>query len=261
MLRYQHGVILMNKLKVHYFQHIAQEGFGSCYAYLKALGAEITATEFFALPPDFPLDIEALPQIDHVDLLIIMGGKMSVNDEENYAWLKVEKRWIRHYLAAEKAAIGLCLGGQLIASALGAVVKKNPLPEVGWTTVFASKSIPFDYFTLPQKFRVMQWHQETFELPKGAVRLAENSACVNQVYQIGKKVLAFQFHPEITKTAVKIFIEQERDQGIVSETDAVLFEALEKTREKEFHEGNQILRSAIDYVLGEGLLQRSCHVV
>lgn len=261
MLSDQHGFILMKKLKVHYFQHIAQEGFGSCYAYLKALGAEITATEFFALPPDFPLDIEALPQIDHVDLLIIMGGKMSVNDEENYAWLKVEKRWIRHYLAAEKAAIGLCLGGQLIASALGATVKKNQSPEVGWTTIYASKNIPLDYFMLPQKFRVMQWHEETFELPKGAVRLAENSACVNQVYQIGKKVLAFQFHPEITKTAVKIFIEQAQDQGAVSKADELLFEALEKTKEKEFYEGNQILKSAINYVLGMGLPQRSGHIV
>lgn len=251
----------MKKLKVHYFQHIAQEGFGSCYAYLKALGAEITATEFFALPPDFPLDIEALPQLEHVDLLIVMGGKMSVNDEANYAWLKVEKRWIRRYLATEKAAIGLCLGGQLIASALGAVVKKNQVAELGWTNVYASKNVPPDCFMLPEKFQVMQWHQETFALPKGAVRLAENSACVNQVYQIGKNVLAFQFHPEITKTVVKLFIEQEQDQGQVSSTDAILFDALEKTKDEQFFEGNQILRSAIDYVLSMGLTQKISHSV
>lgn len=251
----------MKKLKVHYFQHIAQEGFGSCYAYLKALGADITATEFFALPPDFPLDIEALPHVDQVDLLMVMGGKMSVNDEANYAWLKVEKRWIRRYLAKGKAAIGLCLGGQLIANALGAVVKKNPIPELGWTMVYASHNVPQECFVLPEKFQVMQWHEETFALPKGAVRLAENSACINQVYQIGKNVLAFQFHPEITKTVVKLFIEQEQDHGAVSATDAVLFEALEKTKDDQFFEGNQILRSAIDYVLHMGLTQRLSHSV
>jgi GMP synthase-like glutamine amidotransferase len=132
----------MKKLKVHYFQHIAGEGFGSCYEYLKAMGAEITATEFFALPTDSQLEIEALPHVNDVDLLIIMGGEMSVNDEANYPWLKVEKRWIRRYLASEKPAIGLCLGGQLIANALGANVRRNTVQEIGWTLVNKSNHVP-----------------------------------------------------------------------------------------------------------------------
>ena len=117
-------------LKVHYFQHIAGEGFGSCYDFLKAHQAKITATEFFALPSDTLLEIEALPQIEDVDLLIIMGGEMSVNDEVNYPWLKLEKRWIRRYLSTGKPAIGLCLGGQLIASALGAAVNRHAQKEL-----------------------------------------------------------------------------------------------------------------------------------
>ena len=111
---------MKSHLKVHYFQHIAGEGFGSCYEYLKQLNAQITATEFFALPLDRPLDIEALPTVEEVDLLIIMGGTMSVNDEANFPWLTVEKRWLRRYLSLGKPALGLCLGGQLIANALGA---------------------------------------------------------------------------------------------------------------------------------------------
>jgi GMP synthase-like glutamine amidotransferase len=102
---------MTSHLKVHYFQHIAGEGFGSCYTYLKQQGAVISATEFFALPIDQALEIEALPSIEDVDLLIIMGGTMSVNDEVNFPWLKIEKRWLRRYLAAGKPAIGLCLGG------------------------------------------------------------------------------------------------------------------------------------------------------
>ena len=84
---------MKSHLRVHYFQHIAGEGFGSCYNFLKAHKAKITATEFFALPVDLPLELEALPHVDEVDLLIIMGGTMSVNDEANYPWLKLEKRW------------------------------------------------------------------------------------------------------------------------------------------------------------------------
>ena len=99
---------MKSHLKVHYFQHIAGEGFGSCYEYLKKQGAVISATEFFALPVDQALEIEALPNIEDVDLLIIMGGTMSVNDEVNYPWLKIEKRWLRRYLASGKPVIGLC---------------------------------------------------------------------------------------------------------------------------------------------------------
>ena len=115
---------MKSHLRVHYFQHIAGEGFGSCYSFLKAHKAKITATEFFALPVDLPLELEALPRVDEVDLLMIMGGTMSVNDEANYPWLRLEKRWLRRYLAAGKPAIGLCLGGQLIANALGAAVRQ-----------------------------------------------------------------------------------------------------------------------------------------
>lgn len=77
-------------LRVHYFQHIAEEGFGSCYSYLKQMQAHISATEFFALPPEQNIEIEALPRVEDVDLLIVMGGAMSVNDEANYPWLKIE---------------------------------------------------------------------------------------------------------------------------------------------------------------------------
>lgn len=100
---------MKSHLRVHYFQHIAGEGFGSCYSFLKAHHATISSTEFFALPVDRSLEIEALPRIDEVDLLLVMGGTMSVNDEANFPWLKIE-RWLRRYLAAGKPAIGLCLG-------------------------------------------------------------------------------------------------------------------------------------------------------
>ncbi len=76
---------------------------------------------------------------------------MSVNDEANYPWLKIEKRWIRRYLAAGKPAIGLCLGGQLIANALGAAVSRNRYQELGWSTVQRVPNLPKESFYYQKK--------------------------------------------------------------------------------------------------------------
>ena len=240
---------MKSHLRVHYFQHIAGEGFGSCYDYLKAHQAKITATEFFALPVDLSLELEALPHIDEVDLLIIMGGTMSVNDEANYPWLKLEKRWLRRYLSAGKPAIGLCLGGQLIANALGASVSRNQHEELGWMDVGRVSHVPENYFQIPDKLNIMQWHSETFEIPRGGVRLAENKVCQNQMYQIGRNVLGFQFHPEMTPHALQLLIENEEDSAVFNGQYVQPIAELKKTIKSKFEQGNQLLNQAIEYVV------------
>ena len=240
---------MKSHLKVHYFQHIAGEGFGSCYQFLKQHHAKISATEFFALPVDRSLEIEALPQVEDVDLLIIMGGEMSVNDEVNFRWLKIEKRWLRRYLSMGKPAIGLCLGGQLIANALGAAVSRSEKQELGWTGVRKVNYVPAECFELPAEFNVMQWHSETFEIPKGAIHLAENDVCRNQMYQIGKNVLGFQFHPEITPETLNLFLENEEELDHFPGQHVQTQQQLKNTSKNNFIVGNQILNQAIEYVL------------
>lgn len=244
---------MTKRLRVHYFQHIADEGFGSCKKFLENMNAEISATEFFALPAHQKLDIEALPRIEDVDLLIIMGGAMSVNDEHVHPWLLLEKRWLRRFIAAGKPVIGLCLGGQLIASALGAKVTKNPVKEVGWTQVKAIKPNPESCFKFPDQFEIIQWHQETFDLPKGAKLLAYNDVCYNQAFQIGDNVIGFQFHPEMTSETIALFLEDEEEGDHflhdLPDVKKQLIASTLRTARQRYEQGNHILNEAIKYVL------------
>jgi len=181
-------------MHVHVLQHIPFEGLGSIGAWLSHRGARVTYSRFF--------ESAQLPALTDTDFIIVLGGPMSVNDEERFPWLRDEKHFIAEAIASNKVVLGICLGAQLIANALGSRVYPGSEKEIGWFPVFAEPTEP-DTFVFPASTEVFHWHGETFDLPPGAVRLASSAACRNQAFQLGARVIGLQFHLETTSQSAE----------------------------------------------------------
>jgi GMP synthase-like glutamine amidotransferase len=200
----------MNKLKIHFFQHVNYEGLGSIEEWVSSYGHSLSSTRFF--------EDSHLPDLSDFDWLIIMGGAMSVNDEQHFPWLADEKRFIRQAVEAGKTILGICLGSQLISSSLGARVYQNKEKEIGWFdiefTCFAKSDRLFS--ETGSLLKVFHWHGDTFDLPENAVHIAYSAGCRNQAYIYKDKVLALQFHLETTQSSLKEMIENGRKELIPS---------------------------------------------
>lgn len=177
-------------MRVHVLQHVAFEGLGSIEAWLDAEQAQLSFTRFFAH--------DTLPAISDIDLLIVLGGPMSVHDQIDYPWLVDEKVFIQQAIAARKPILGICLGAQLISYSLGATVEPNRQKEIGWFDIEAVPPASQAQFQFPASLKVFHWHGETFSLPTKAVHLARSVACENQAYQYSDYIIALQFHLETT---------------------------------------------------------------
>jgi GMP synthase-like glutamine amidotransferase len=195
-------------MNAHIFQHVPYEGIGNIEPWLRDKGYEITATYFYKH--------DQLPDPDQVDLLIIMGGPMSVNDEDVYPWLVKEKQFIRRNIESGKSVLGICLGSQLIASAMGARVYRNPEKEIGWFPVQGIEPHDPMIFRFPSTFDVFHWHGDTFDLPPGAAHIAKSEACENQAFQIGGSVIGIQFHPETTPGLLEEMVLHGRHELVIS---------------------------------------------
>ena len=196
-------------MRAHYLQHVPFEGLGSIEPWLTAEGYKITQTRFF--------DSAALPDLQGIDLLIVMGGPMSVNDEEKFPWLVEEKKFIRDAIESGTPVLGICLGAQLIASAMGAAVYGNPHKEIGWFPVRGVASPDADVFSFPPSMDVFHWHGETFDLSPGAIHLARSEGCENQAFQLGSSVIGLQFHLETTVESAQAIVHHCRDELIPSQ--------------------------------------------
>lgn len=151
---------------------------------------------------------DAVPSsIEDISALVFMGGSMSVND--TIPWIQDEIELIRRAQMAGLPVLGHCLGGQLIAKALGARVERNPVREIGWHDVFImNNELRGKWFgDLSGSFRAFHWHGETFSLPQGATNMLSSSYCPHQGFVLGR-TLALQCHIEMTAELVQKWLIQ-----------------------------------------------------
>lgn len=190
-------------MKALVLKHATFEGPALIADYLTSENIELSSISLFLN--------EGLPSHDTYDILVIMGGPMSVNDNGIYPWLNTEIRFITESIALNKTIIGICLGAQLIAKCLGAEVFPGNHKEIGW---FPVTFYPWQNSkkTIPSPVNVFHWHGETFNLPAGATRIASSQVTPNQGFVVGNKILALQFHMEIEAIHVRQFIENCGDE-------------------------------------------------
>jgi GMP synthase-like glutamine amidotransferase len=227
-------------MRVHYFQHVPFEGLGSIEPGLNKSGFEITSTRFY--------ESAEFPDVKTIDLLIVMGGPMSVNDEGKFPWLIAEKKIICEAINQGKSVLGICLGAQLIANALGAKVYQNKVKEIGWFPIHGIASNDASLFSFPSKIEVFHWHGETFDLPSGSTLLAKSDACKNQAFQFGQSVIGLQFHLETTPQAAQELVSNCRDE-LIPEPYIQIEEEILSANPQRYKIINDLMDGILDFLL------------
>jgi GMP synthase (glutamine-hydrolysing) len=179
-------------------QHVPYEPLGTLNPLLKREGYRIRYVNFGREP-------DARPRLDGYNGVVVLGGPMSVTDTERFPHLSHEAALIRDAVAEGLPVLGICLGAQLIAKALGAEVRPHTEKEIGWYSLSpteAAKADPvFAHFESSEK--VFQWHGDTFEIPEGAIHLATTETCQNQAFRYGENVYGLQFHLECDEPMIE----------------------------------------------------------
>lgn len=169
------------------------EGPGTLGAFLESKGVTTATIDLFRgepLPPD----------VRDARAIISMGGPMNACEEERYPYLRDEDRFLKAAVAAGVPVLGICLGAQLLAKAHGGAVTRAAAPETGFFPVGLTREGLKDplFSGVGDYLHVFQWHEDTFAVPPGGVRLAEGDACLNQAFRLGSNAYGLQFHVEVT---------------------------------------------------------------
>ena len=180
----------MTRRMVQAFRHVGFEDLGSFEAPLRVAGYEIDYVEMAECDP------AALDPLAP-DLLVVLGGPIGVYDHEAYPVVSAERRFLEARLRAGRPTLGVCLGAQLMAAALGARVYPGPSREIGWSALDLTPAGRNHPLAALESVPVLHWHGDTFDLPDGCDRLASTPLCRNQAFARGPGVLGLQFHPEV----------------------------------------------------------------
>lgn len=170
-------------------RHVHFEDLGTFEAVLASAGYEVSYRD---------VGVHDLGTLEPVEpeLLVVLGGPIGVYEDEAYPFLERERDLLKARLAANRPTLGICLGAQLIAAALGARVYPSGVKEIGFAPIAlteAERSGPLRHLA---NVPVLHWHGDTFDLPEGARHLASTKVCFNQAFALGPNVLGLQFHPE-----------------------------------------------------------------
>ncbi|VUD64521.1 Imidazole glycerol phosphate synthase subunit HisH [Thalassocella blandensis] len=194
-------------MRIHYLQHVPFENLSLIADWATTQGHLLSSTKFY-------LDKYKLPELEDFDMLIALGGPMSVNNDSEHPWLVQERALLKEAIKANKYVLGICLGAQQIAKALDCQVKLKSSKEIGWYPIsLTDQALRLPLFTgINTSLSVFHWHGEEFEVPSEGVLLASSAACKNQAFLYRDHVLALQFHLEMDIAAIEKIVEACSDE-------------------------------------------------
>lgn len=191
---------------------------------------------------------ESLPDDSEPDMVIIMGGPMNVFDFHIHSWMEEEIEWVKGFILTGKPLLGICLGAQIIASALGEEVYPGPHKEIGWHNLQLLPALG-DFKIckeLPVTRKAFHWHGDTFNIPKGATRIAGSQAFRNQGFIYDNRVMALQFHLEMTQESIRAMVENCRDElveGIHIQSEKEIL-----SEKNSFETNQKLMYQILDYL-------------
>jgi len=227
-------------LRIQCFMHVPFEGPGVIADWIAEQNHHLNFTRFYKG--------DDLPGQSAIDLLVIMGGPMNVFDFHIHPWMQEEMNWVSEFIRSGKPVLGICLGAQMIARALGSEVHPGNYKEIGWHNLKYLPSLGNYKICkdLPSTRKVFHWHGDTCHVPAGATRIAESKAFANQGFIYDGRVIALQFHLELTPESVKEMVAHCGEEIIPGPYIQTEKEILEETR---YYEGNQkLMFHFLDYL-------------